>query len=41
MDRLERHAMQTALGITPMNWTDTFESAVFAVPHNKKEDYDE
>lgn len=41
MDRLERHAMQVALGITPMNWTDTFDSAVFSVPHNKKEDYDE
>jgi len=38
MDRLERHAMQVALKMTPMNWTDTYESAVFAVLHQRRED---
>jgi hypothetical protein len=35
MDRLERHAMQNGLGITPINWTDTYASAVFSVPHER------
>jgi len=33
MDRLERHATQKALGMNPINWTDTYESAVYGVPH--------
>ena len=38
MDRLERQAMQKALNITPANWTDTWDSAVFSVPHDNKGD---
>lgn len=38
MDRLERHVMQKGLGMTPINWTDTYESAVFSVPHFKEKD---
>ena len=38
MDRLERHAMQKGLRMTPINWTDTYESAVFSVPHFKEKD---
>ena len=38
MDRLERHAMQKALGMNPTNWTDTYESAVYSVPHNYRGD---
>jgi len=37
MDRLERHAAQVALGMNPINWTDTYESAVYAVPHQRRE----
>jgi hypothetical protein len=33
-DRLERHAMQVTLNIIPINWTDTFESAVYSIPHD-------
>jgi hypothetical protein len=32
MDRLERHAMQEALGMTPLNWTDTYNSSLSSVP---------
>jgi WhiB family redox-sensing transcriptional regulator len=38
MDRLERHAMQVALNMNPINWTDTYESAVYTVPHQRRED---
>ena len=38
MDRLERHAMQKGLNLTPTNWTDTYESAVYTVPHIKEND---
>jgi hypothetical protein len=37
MDRLERHAAQKALNLTPINWTDTYESACYGVPHNMGE----
>ena len=33
MDRLERHAMQDALKMRTIEWTSTYESAVFSVPH--------
>ena len=35
MDRLERHAMQTALNMTPIDWLSTYESSVFSVPHER------
>jgi len=40
MDRLERHTMQKALNILPIDWLSTYESSVYSVPHSKKEDYD-
>ena len=35
MDRLERHAMQVALKMTPIDWLSTYESSVFSVPHER------
>jgi hypothetical protein len=35
MDRLERHAMQKGLRLNPINWTDTYESSVLSVPHER------
>lgn len=36
MDRLERHAMQKSLNMTPIDWLSTYDSTVFGVPHNKE-----
>ena len=38
MDRLERHAMQKALGSTPIDWLSTYDSSVFSVPHERNND---
>lgn len=35
MDRLERHAMQTALKMKPIDWLSTYESSVYSVPHER------
>lgn len=37
LDRIERHSMQVALDITPIDWLSTYESAVYRVPHNMGE----
>lgn len=38
MDRLERHAMQKASNMNPINWESTYETAVRTVPHNWRND---
>jgi hypothetical protein len=37
MDRIERHAMQTALNMEPIDWISTYKSSVYSVPHNMGE----
>jgi hypothetical protein len=38
MDRLERHAMQKGLGMTPIDWMSTYDSTVFALSHKRREE---
>jgi WhiB family redox-sensing transcriptional regulator len=38
LDRKERHAIQVAKNMTPTSWVNSYESAVYSVPHNGETD---